>query len=125
MFPQFWIALQEEINEHPEDLIHTKSILTVLGFTTKKSIASLKTAKKVANLEGEYIKMRATGAEAMNHRFPSLSVIEAFTPGIKSIINDIAIHLSPRPKDFPEEDIETVRTNVLKELKEVCCCVCC
>lgn len=90
---------------------------------TKASIASLKTPKKVNCLESEYTKMRSNGSQSMSERFPDLASIDAFTPGMKSIIIEIATHLSRSSKSSFAGDLkEVTRNKILLQAKKVCRC---
>lgn len=45
-FPKFWLDLEAELGEYAEDLIQVKSVYTILGFSTKQSVASMETTRK-------------------------------------------------------------------------------
>lgn len=121
VFPQFWFELEEELDEHPDDLVQVKSLLTELGYTTKSSIASLKTSKKVESLENEYTKMRSVKSEGMVERFPSLRLIDTITPGLRSIIIVIASHLNRISININQDDLQAaIKNKILQQGKKVC-----
>ncbi|XP_031639982.1 kinesin-like protein KIN-14H [Contarinia nasturtii] len=121
MFPKFWNNVAEEMGECDEDLHQVKSVLTVLGYMTKMSVASIKTAKRIEKLEGEYTKMRTNKPNEIFDRFPELKQIDAFTPGIKSIIMDVTTHMNriQNPK-CSEKEIKSTKTRVLEQVKKIC-----
>lgn len=117
-FPIFHsFAFQLEIDETPEDLDDVKSVFTVLGFTTKSSIASIKNAKKIDSLESEYAKIRSSKPDEVFSRFPALNHVDYFTPGMKAIMLEIVSRLAPKPQ--PNEIESMVKANVLKQAKKV------
>lgn len=121
VFPQFWATLQTELDEHADDLNQVKSVLTILGYKTKKSIATLKTAKKIDDLELAYTKMKSNSSQSITASFPDLGSIDSFTPGMKSIIMDIGIHLNRRLKNSLAVDSKEVTiSKILSKGKQVC-----
>lgn len=111
-FPSFWGDLTDDQN----DLLQAKSVLTVLGFTTKSSISTIK-SKKLIQLESEYAKMRSNKPAEMFTRFPALRELDFFSPGLKEIILDLADKFNSKPKDDLEKKI---RSSVLRQAKKVC-----
>lgn len=112
-FPKFWISLQEELDVGDEDLTQVKSVFTFLGFMTQSSISSIKTSKKLSDLETEYIKQRsnANNLEELCRRFPSLKTIDSFTSGMMATMMGIIAHLNPKKNQLIEEmDDETQKT---------------
>lgn len=119
-YPQFWDELEKELSEHSNDLDQVKSVLTILGYMTKSSIVSIKTLKKVENLECEYTKMRSIKLEEMNSRFPTLKFIDSFTPGMKTIIMDVASNLNKKPKELMgHADLDAMKAKVCVMAKKV------
>lgn len=104
---------------HSEDLSQAKSVLTVLGFMTRSSIATLKTTKKIDGLEHEYIKMRSIKQDDMDQRFPDLKMIDSFTPGMKSVILEIVSHLNQKQKVFDEDHDQKMKEHLLEKAKKV------
>lgn len=89
----------------------------MLGYMTKSSIASIKNAGKLNQLENEYAKMRSNKPTEMFSRFPALKDIDYFTPGMKSIILDIAARFAPKP---PINHLEKlIKIKVLRQAKKV------
>lgn len=108
------------MEECEEDLYQVKSVLTFLGYMTKTSIASIKTTKGIEKLESEYTKLRSNKSKEIFERFPGLESVDAFTPGIKSIILDITNYVNRKliKKDFGDE-IKSIKIKVLHQLKKV------
>lgn len=93
------------------------SVLTVLGFKTKASVASLKTMRIIDRLESDYAKMRSSKPAEMFVRFPALEKIDFFSPGMKKIILDIALHFSSHSRS---EDLEkSIKSKILRLLQKV------
>lgn len=112
-FPQFW----ETFSDDSDDLIPVKSLLTVLGYTTKSSISSINKMSKINRLEGDYARMRSIKPDEMFTRFPVLAHVDFFTPGMKSIILQIAAHFSP---PVEAEDVgEKIKKSVLRLANKV------
>lgn len=81
---------------------HFKSALTVLGFTTKSSISTIK-PNKLNELENEYAKMRSNKPDEMFARFPALKEMDFFSPGLRTIILELAAQFDLKPKDDLEK----------------------
>lgn len=115
-FPKFWSTV--EIEEDPDDLLEAKSLLTVLGYTTKIAVSTI-TVKKFAALQIEYAKVRSNKFQDTLLRFPALKNIDSnFTPGMKTILLEIAANLSQKPK--PEDLEALIKNKVLRQVKRVC-----
>lgn len=104
---------------HSEDLSQAKSVLTVLGFMTRSSIATLKTTEKIEGLEHEYIKMRSIKQDDMDQRFPDLKMIDSFTPGMKSVILEIVSHLNQKQTVLDQDHDQKMKGNLLEKAKKV------
>lgn len=112
-YPKFW----EHFSDDSDDLIPVKSLLTVLGYTTKSSISSINKMSKINRLEGDYARMRSIKPNEMFARFPVLQHVSYITPGMKSIILQIAAHFSP---PVEAEDVgEKIKRSVLRLASKV------
>lgn len=111
-FPQFWTEVEEDSN----DLLDVKSVLSVLGFKTKSSLSSIKSMANLNQLEGEYAKMRANKPTEMFSRYPELENIDFFSPGMKTIILELALRFNPKAKPDLEK---TIKGRVLRQAKKV------
>lgn len=90
--------IQEDLDVYDDDFVQIKSILTALGFMTSSSIASIKTQRKLNNIESEYMKIRSnsTNFEPLCAKFPALKGIDSFTSGITATMMDVIAHLNPK-----------------------------
>lgn len=98
-------------------MIEVKSVLTVLGYQSALSVANIKTAKILSSLEATYTMMRSNKPTEMFERFPALEHVDFFTPGMKSIILDVAARFRPKP-NFQELE-QLIKTKVLRQAKKV------
>lgn len=91
---------------------------------TKTSVATLNTQKKIDNLETDYIKIKSIGSQSISERFPALTSIDSFTPGIKSIIKGIATHLNHASINQSGRNLqdsgEVTMGKILSQAKKVC-----
>lgn len=76
---------------------------------TKTSVATLKTKNKLAQIEKEFMKIRQNPSRFKSEcdKFPVLEEIESFTPGLETIILNIAskINKTGRKKEIDVDDI--------------------
>lgn len=95
-FPQFWETLEQGLEVDADDIAQAKSVLTALGFLTKSSIASIRTPKRVRSLERDFTKIRLSPAkfDLLCSRYPLLSEIDLFTPGLGAVLLGIVNHLN-------------------------------
>lgn len=121
LFPKFWKDVETELDEHEDDLITVKSILSALGYKTKGSIAAIKNAKNISNLEKEYMAMFANNDMSdILKKYPELKTINKFTPGMKAMLLVIVSHLNEmlQPENF---DIpESIKEKVLNSARSYC-----
>lgn len=83
-----------------------KSVLTILGYTTKSSIESIKTAQSISKLENEYLKLLGSPClESIHTRFPELKLVPAFSSGLKSTLLGIVSELN-KPKQQTKNMIQ-------------------
>lgn len=128
-FPKFWNDLEVELEEHADDLLTVKSILTAMGFMTKISIIGLKSAKNVTELGLQYTEMCASkdGSEILKE-YQALKDVKNFSAGTKSMIQQIVYHLKntskpSKPKKAKVncvEVIETIHQKMFEQAKKVC-----
>lgn len=111
-FPQFWSELEED----QDGLLEVKSVLTVLGYTTTKAVSQIK-AKVLNDLESSYAKIRSSKRVEMLSRFPALEHVDYFTPGMKTIILELAAHFAPKLDPINIERI--IKDKVLKQGQKV------
>lgn len=109
--------MENEVNEHVEHLPPVKSVFTVLRYLTKASVGTIKTAKKVDGLEADYMKIRLINRQEMIERFAALETIISFTPGMKSMMLNIALRLNKH--NSPPESTEDMKKNILELVKPV------
>lgn len=122
LFPKFWLDLENELDEHAEDLIQVKSVYTVLGYLTKTSIASIKTTRKIAGLETDYLKIISSNPEDVFTRYPDLRRVNSFTPGMKTMMVNIAGHLNESKHCASSPDCEQkIKDGVFEKAKKVSC----
>lgn len=119
-FPKFWLDLEAQRGEYAEDLIQVKSVYTILGFSTKQSVASIKTARKINSLESEYLKIVSANAEGIFARYSELKQIQSFTPGMKLMMINIATHLNESKQGGTSDNcVEKIRKNIFERAKKV------
>lgn len=121
--------IQEDLDVHDDDFIQIKSIFTALGFMTSPSIASIKTQRKLNNIESEYMKMRSNtiNFEPLCAKFPALKGIESFTSGITATMMDVITHLNPKKiqqaiavdEVAQEAMLESARKTIVDQAKKV------
>ncbi|XP_031639975.1 kinesin-like protein KIN-14I, partial [Contarinia nasturtii] len=103
------------LDENPEDLLEVKSILTILGFKTKISVAGI-TSKNIEKLENDFTKIRSNKEVFL--RYPALKTVEYFTPGVKAMILEVASRLKPVPSVLELEKM--VKSKILRQAKKNC-----
>lgn len=120
VFPGFWLELEAELAEN-NGLNQVKSVLTVLGYLTRSSMATIKTKKKIDSLEIEYMKLRSNvnKFESLCERFPDLKVIDSFTPGLVAILTNIVHHINRNGKSMVDENEELIILKLVELGKEV------
>lgn len=91
----------------PNDFIEVKSVVSVLGYLTKSSVASLNGKKKLAGLENEYMKLRSNikKFELSCIRFPCLADIDSFSTGLLTVLMHIVSHLNLHKKKFEDDKV--------------------
>lgn len=112
-FPKFW----SEVEDDQRDLIEVMSVMTILGFTTKSSLAQIKTMKAINQLECDYAKIRSNKPTEMFRRFPVLEKIDFFSPGLKRIMLNIAERFSPKVN--PEDLEKIIKNKIMRLAKKV------
>lgn len=121
-FPSFWKFIEDELNAETEELDQVKAVFTALGFTTKTSIASIKTKKKIQYLENDFVKTRLTKLDSLCERFPVLKTVDSFSPGLQAVMFQIIQHLNRTSKSaLVTDDENSIRLSLLKQLNEVIC----
>lgn len=121
-FPSFWKFIEDELNAEKEELDEVKAVFTALGFTTKKSIASIKTKKKIQCLENDFVKIRLMKLDSLCERFPALKQIDCFGPGLQAVMFQIIQHLNkPSKCTLATDDEDSIRLFLLKKLNVVIC----
>lgn len=70
-----------------------KIILSILGYTTKSSVAALKSKKSIQNLESEFLKRKNTSTLLDKHyeKYPFLRDVICFPSGLQLILSQIAL----------------------------------
>lgn len=122
LFPKFWSDLETELDEHTEDLKQVKSVYTVLGYSTRTSIASIKTNRKITGLEADYLKIISSNPEEVFSRYPDLKLVNSFTPGMKTMMINIATHLSESKQcEYLPECARKIKDEVFDKAKKVSC----
>lgn len=56
--PNFWDAIVSDMNVDPDDVLDAVSVYSALGFSTRMSIATIKTIKNIKTLEDDYVRLR-------------------------------------------------------------------
>lgn len=110
-----------EIGVDPDDFKPVKSVLTVLGYLSKSTIATLKTKKKVNDLEVDYMKLRSNinKFNALCVRFPELKEIDTSPSGLVANIKDIAGRLSQSEINVEFDDEQSILQKLLAQGKKV------
>lgn len=88
---------------------------------TRKSIESIRTKKKIAALEIDYIKMRSSAEkiERLCLRYPALKEIDDFSPGFVAVFFDVINYLNQNGNQTEFESVELIQEKVLKLAKKV------
>lgn len=102
-----------------EDVQTPNIILSILGYTTKNSIAALKSKKSVQNLENEFLKRKNTSTLIDKHyeKYPFLRDIICFPSGLQVTLLQIALFVSQY-----QENVQQTTTEKLlnaSECKEI------
>lgn len=110
------------MGETDEDIRQVKAVLTVLGFMTKSSLATLTTEAKILKLEKVYIKLRQnlTKFEATCVKYPELVELDSFTPGLVTIVQNVACQIKKINNKPEMEDELSARAKVLMLGQNVC-----
>lgn len=106
------------------DFIEVKSVLSILGYLTQSSIASIMVRKEASALENEYMKLRSNTKkfESSCARFPCLEKIDCFSTGFVTILTQIVNHLAPKNKIYDDEKV--LLEKILVQTKKVTIRVC-
>lgn len=117
IFPKFWLDLEKNLGEYAEDLLQVKSV----GYSTKASVARIKTTRKITCLEADYLKIRSANQDSFLTLYPELKSINAFTPGMKSMMFTITKYLNESEQsESAENSTEKVVQNIFERAKKVC-----
>lgn len=123
-FPSFWKVIEDELSAEPDELDQVKAVFTALGYTTKTSIASIKTKKKIQCLESDFVKIRLMKLDSLCERFPVLKDVHFFGPGLQAVMLQIIKHLNGASKgSLTTDDEDSIRVSLLKQLNKVNCCI--
>lgn len=125
--PSFWDDVVEQMNVDPDDVQDAVSVFSALGFSTRMSIATIKTIKNIKKLEDDYVRLRLMESKFSKicEKFPSLSEIESFSPGLIAVMSQITTFLrKPKVSSVGSSHEEKQYEKLLKKAKEVniiCC----
>lgn len=111
-FQEFWSEVESDLKLQSDEILDIKVILTILGYTTKDSIRSIKTKKGISMLEDEYVKRKNTTNlfEKFYGQYPSIQAIDCFPSGTVTILLHIITHLN---RKVAQEDAETNKNKIL------------
>lgn len=109
------MEFEKLLGEHSEDVRQVKSVLTVLGYLTKSSLATIKTKSNVLQLEKDYMKIRQNSTKFGTAcvKYPELIEVDSFTPGLMANIMNIAAHIKKTEHGSEVEDEQTALSKVL------------
>lgn len=109
------MQLERQMGETDEDIRQVKAVLTVLGFMTKSSLATLTTEAKILKLEKDYIKLRQnpTKFETTCVKYPELGELDSFTPGLVTIVQNIACEIKKANNKPEMEDELSAKAKIL------------
>lgn len=95
-------------------------MLTALGYSTKSAVASIKTAKNVANLEKDFMQIfTSNNMDNILKRFPVLNEIRTFTPGLKADLLGIVLHLNQMAMNG-FENVDAIKSKMFEQGRKVC-----
>lgn len=125
-FPKFWDDLEGELDEHKEDLLTVKSVLTVMGFTTKSSIVALKSMKSIVDMGLSFTEMTASkdGSDILK-QYAALNDVKSFSVGMKTMILQIVNHLKGKAKPKKQTkatvdgDLESIQRKMFEHAQKV------
>lgn len=108
--PAFWETVQTEMNLQNDEILVAKVIFTVLGYTTKSSIAAIRSKKGVMKLEDEFTKRKSTSTIFLKFydKYPFLQDIVCFPSGLQLILTQIIMHLNRSMDDDEPTTVEKV-----------------
>lgn len=108
--PDFWHEIESKLDCKSEEILIPKVILSILSYTTKSSIAALKSKKAVKNLEDEFLKRKSTTTLLDKHyeKYPFLREIICFPSGLQITLMQIASFMSRCCADSQATTIEKV-----------------
>lgn len=106
-----------EMNLENDQILVAKVILTALGYTTKSSIAAIRSKKGVIKLEDEFTKRKSTSTAFLKfyEKYPFLQDIVCFPSGLQTILTQIVVHLNR----LMDDDEPTAVGKVLKLAQQV------
>lgn len=105
-FPSFWPQIESELSIDGEDISTVKIILSVLGYSTKASVAAINSKKCVEQLEQEFVQRKST-TKLFDHYFgeyPVLKEIGCFPSGLRAVLLQISSHLNRQLKPIENEN---------------------
>lgn len=115
--------MEQELGER-NGFCQIKAVLSVIGFLTKSSIATIKTKKNISNLECEYMKLRSnvTKFEKSCEKFPELKSIDFFTSGLIAVLTELVGHINckAKPVENDAETDEAIVDKLVEQCKKVC-----
>lgn len=95
-----------------DNIMTIKLIFSLLGYTTKKSIGTIRNKKSVLELESEFLKIKSKVND--NNE---LSNIECFPSGMITNIIQISNHLNKKESKYDEEG--EIKRHLLHQTNEV------
>lgn len=122
VFPHYWTQLVRQIGENDKDIRQVKAVLTVLGFNTKSSLATLTTEAKVLKLEKVFIKLRQNPTKFHDtcEKYPELRELDSFSPGLVTIVQNLACQIKQMNIKADMDDEFSASVKVLKLAQNVC-----
>lgn len=102
-----------------EDIQIPKVILSILGYTTKSSIAALKSKKSVQHLENEFLKRKNTSTLIDKHyeKYPFLRDVICFPSGLQVVLLQIALFVCQNHENIQQITAEKILN--ASECKEI------
>lgn len=122
VFPHFWTQLVRQMRENDEDIRQVKAVLTVLGFNTKSSLATLTTEAKILKLEKVFIKLRQNPTKFNDtcEKYPELRELDSFSPGLVTIVQNLACQIKKMNIEPAMDEEFSASVKVLKLAQNVC-----
>lgn len=112
-FPTFWSPIEDELG----DVLVPKVILTILGYSTKNSVASIRSKREIVKLEDEFTRRKGSSTIFVKYyeAYPFLQEMVSFPSGLQTVFMQIVAFLT-QTSDYERSQIIS---SILTSAKQV------